>query len=130
MGTNKKHIHIEKRIAPRFNPEPEDAEKALFFKNDALIRFPCDDFDREVMDLSTTGLKVFLENENDSLTKLKDNLTKAVLTLNQTPIPIKLKLVHMTEDEYGLQYAGFKYDNLTNKAMELIRNYLQIKQAL
>lgn len=124
---SKKNVTIENRKAARFNPEPENAEEALFFKNEITIRFPCDDVEREVTDLSETGLKVFLEDE-DPLLELIGKSVKAILTLSKKHLSVVVKLVHMTEDDYGLVYVGCRFDQLTGENKKRITTYLDSKK--
>jgi len=123
---SKKRFTIEHRKSPRYNPEPEDAEQALFFKNEITIRFPCDSVEREVMDLSKTGLKVFLE-DNDPLMEQIGNKVKALMTLNKETISVQVIPVHLTEDDYGLGYLGCRFENLSDKNRNIILKYLETR---
>ena len=124
---SKKKLSIENRQAPRYNPEPDKAEEALFFKNEITIKFPCDEVEREITDLSETGLKVFLE-DSDPLLQLVGQTVKALLNLNKKKLSLKVKIVHQTEDDYGLAYMGCRFEDLSKDNTKVILKYLETKK--
>ena len=107
--------------------EPEDAEEALFFKNEITIKFPCDSVEREVTDLSVSGLKVFLE-DSDPLEEFLDQDLKGILTLKNKSYNVQLHLLYKTEDEFGLTYIGCRFENLSKEHEKVISEYLSVKR--
>ena len=125
---SKKKLHIEHRKSPRYNPEPGDAEGALFFTNEITIKFPCDSVEREVTDLSETGLKVFLEDDDDPLIQLIGKKVKTLLALNDVTLPVRVSVIHRTEDDYGLSYVGCRFDKLDPQCRKMIVSFLKVRK--
>lgn len=121
--SKKKKLVVEERKAERFAPEPDDVESALFFENEITVKFPCDSVEREVIDLSKSGLKVLIEDD-DPLTSLVGTDVKILLSLKDEAISLVVSLVHQTDDEYGLQYVGCRFIGITETQAGKIVDYL------
>jgi hypothetical protein len=121
--SKKKKLLVEEREAERFAPEPDDVESALFFENEITVKFPCDSVEREVIDLSKTGLKVLVEEE-DPLISLVGTDVKILLSLKDDTMSLVVALVHQTDDEYGLQYVGCRFVGITEAQAGAIVAYL------
>lgn len=120
--SNKK-LRMENRKAARYTPQPDDPNAALYFKNEITIKFPFDEVEREVVDLSKTGVKVFMEDD-DPLKEHIGKTVKVLLCLKEETLNVKVEIVHQTDDEYGLEYVGCHFVDNNSDQTETIVNYL------
>lgn len=118
-----KKLRMEKRQAARYTPEPDDPKEALYFKNEITIKFPFDEVEREVVDLSKSGVKVFLEEEDLIKEHIGEKL-KVLLMLKEEPLSVKVEIVHQSDDEYGLEYVGCHFVDIKSEQIDKIVEYL------